>query len=157
MQVGVVTAVAIVMVAGIVIIPSYGQASTNTIQFSQPFASSGLPLCGGEEVFFSGIAHFLFHETIDGRGKIHTTMHMNYMESSAVSASGVPYQINEVNHFKVNQHDAGGVFHTVINGRLVSQGPGVNTGFHMVLQTVLDPITGEPKTIVERVEIDCVG
>lgn len=70
---------------------------------------------------------------------------MNYMESAAVSASGVPNQINEMNSFVVNQRGFGGVFHTAIDGRLVSQGPGVNTGFHMVLQTFLDPSTGEPK------------
>jgi hypothetical protein len=154
-QLGLVAAVT-AMVGGFAITPSYGQATTSMINFVTPFASSGLPLCGGEEVAFSGNAHFLFRETITPNGMLHTTMHMNYMDSAAVGlTSGAQYQINEVDHHTVNQRDLAGTFHTTINGNIV--GPvGVNTGFHMVLQTVLDA-NGEPITTVEHVETRCVG
>ena len=160
MQTGLVTFVAI-LIGAFAVTPGYGQAQSNTEQFRVPFESVGTPLCGGEEIFFSGTAHFVFHVTTGPDGEsVYTFSHLNYQRSSGVTTSGEKYEINEVNNAGARTTQTGlNEFDTVIHGTLVDQGKGINeenTIVQFVIHTVIHPngeITGE----VENVEIKCEG
>jgi hypothetical protein len=159
-QLGLVTVVA-VLIGGFAITPSYGQAQSNTIRVSTPFESSGVPLCGGEDIVFTGKINSVFHETITPDGDaVYTFSHTNFQGVTGVSESGEAFVVTDV--FNQNAHTTQtgtNEFNTVIHGTLVDKGQGVNgenTLFQFVFHTVIHPdgeITGE----VVHEETKCVG
>ena len=155
MQLGLVTAVAI-LIGGFAVTPSYGQASSNTRQYTEPFQSYGQPLCGGEEVTFSGTANFVSHTTVlpDGTSQIEF-LRLNYMQTTAVSTSGGTYQMHETDNYGSVQIGAN-TYRNVINGVLIGQGTLANTGITLVIQTTFNA-NGQPTANVFVENIRCVG
>jgi hypothetical protein len=150
--------VASVLIGGFTLTPSYGQATSTTEQFTQPFESSGLPLCGGEEVRFSGTANFVYHETVlpGGESQI-TQFHMNYMHATAVGLiSGKTFIITETDNGGSTQVGAQ-TYRTVINGNILTPGAeGTNTGITLVINTTFNA-NGQPTSEVYFENIRCVG
>lgn len=96
MLLGLVTIVAI-LIGGFTVTPGYGQAQSNTEQFKTTFESTGTPLCGGENIFFSITMHSVFHETIGPDGEsIYTFSHSNFQKARGVSESGEIFVITDV-------------------------------------------------------------
>ena len=87
---------------------------------------------------------------------------MNYQKTSGigVNINGVPngerYQINEVDHFTLNENSNPTVVHSVITGTLIHNGKGTNTGVVINLLTVFDE-NRIPKTTIDKVELRCNG
>jgi hypothetical protein len=134
-----------------------GQASTSMDNFRTPFESTPVPLCGGEEIAFSGTVHFRFKDTTNPTGAFPQLVQMNYQEIKGVGVvSGDNYIVNEVNNFKVDQNPDSDIFHTVVLSDIIHQAQKVNTVFTVELQTVLDG-DGIPKTSVVHISVGCPG
>ncbi len=128
-----------------------------TLNFTEPFNSGGTPLCGGEEVVFSGEAHFVIHENFDDQGGVHLTFHMNYQRSTATGVTtGTRYVIKESSTTSSYVSSLPATFTTIINGNLIGQGPAGNTGFHLVLHMTLNA-NGEPTSDVFIEDVRCNG
>jgi len=147
------------IMALIALTPSYGQATSSTQQFTVPFDTSGIPLCGGEVVRLIGTTNFAYHTTIlpDGSSQI-DQFHYNYMQVNAIGvSSGDSYVIREAGHGGSVQVGAD-TFQTTINGILVSLGSGTapNTGVTLVFHTTLNA-NGQPTSDVQFLNVRCVG
>ena len=111
----------------------------------------------GEDVIFSGNAHFTFKQTTTPDGELRQLTHLNYQNMKGVGViSEDVYRVQEINNFIVNQNGAGGVFHTVINVNLINPGKEVNSRVNLELQTVMDP-DGIPKLTVSHINVGCTG
>ncbi len=128
-----------------------------TLNFTEPFNSAGTPLCGGEEVVFSGDAHFVIHENFDDQGGVHTTFHVNYQRALATGVTtSTRYAMNETTTTTSYVSSLPATFTTIINGNLIGQGPAGNTGFHLVLHMTLNA-NGEPTSEVFIEDVRCNG
>ena len=113
----------VVLIVGFSISSVFGQASTSMDDLRTEFKSRAVPLCGGEEVVFSGTVHFRFKDTTNPTGAFPQLVQMNYQDIKGVGVvSGDNYIVNEVNNFKVNQNPDSGVFHTVVLSNIVHLG-----------------------------------
>lgn len=157
-QIGIVlVTTGVVLIGGFSMSSVFGQASNSMDNFKTEFESRAVPLCGGEEVVFSGTAHFRFKDTTNPTGAFPQLVQMNYQNIKGVGVvSGDNYIVNEVNNFKVNQNPDSGVFHTVVLSDIIHQGQKVNTVFTVELQTLLDG-DGIPKTSVVHISVGCQG
>jgi len=73
---------------------------------------------------------------------------------STGTISGDTYNVNEVQNFKVNTNDLGGVFHIVILTNINHLGKDSNAVVTIERQTVLDD-EGLTKTVVSHYDIRC--
>jgi len=151
-------AVLIAAVVGLLAPPlAAAQDPPQTFNERVPFASAGTPLCGGEEVAFSGTVHILTHVNVDAQGVSHYTFHMNYQNSSATGVtSGARYQINESSTSTFNTRVLPTETTTTINGTLIGRGPSNNTGFHLTVHITINA-NGEPTSEVFNESIRCNG
>ncbi len=153
---------AIVMVfgGGLFVLPSYEQALTQTVTFTVPFEITATPLCGGNEVSFSGITRFLFHETLDENGQVHQHSHLNFFKATGTDLFGERYKIVEADNLTTHDNNQAGVFHSVVKGELISEGKPSDTQTHTAvtinLLTIFDE-NGEVKTVVEKIDVRCNG
>jgi len=68
-----------------------GQTETNRFNIKTDFESAFVPLCGGEEVKFSGTAHFKFKSSTTPSG-FYQLVHLNYQNMKGTGAiSGDDY------------------------------------------------------------------
>jgi hypothetical protein len=147
-----------VLIGGSAITPGYGQANPSTTRFSVPFESAGLPLCGGEEVQFSGIMNFVFHTTIGPDGEFqYDISHVNFQGVSGVTTSGDRVVLTEVDSFVTNVRQiSANEFMTEIHGTLITQGKGINTVVELLFHTTINA-NGQVTANVEHVDEKCVG
>jgi hypothetical protein len=146
-------AIGAIMFFGFGILSVQGQALTNTFSFQSDFETLATPLCGigGEEVVFSGTAHFKFHETLSAGGSVHQSTMMNYMKTKGVGIqSGDKYEINEANIATLQDNEENDIVYSVITGKLVHAGKGTDTGVTINLLTTFDS-DGDAKTEVEKI------
>jgi hypothetical protein len=151
-------ALALAVVVGL-FIPSLAAAQDPPMTFNEriPFESSGAPLCGGEEVTFSGTMHILTHVTVDEQGGSHSVFHTNFQNTSATGlTTGTKYVINESSTFAFNTRELPTEFTQTINGNLIGQGPAGNTGFHLTVHVTINA-NGEPTSEVINESIRCNG
>jgi hypothetical protein len=147
----------LVLIGGLSMSSVLGQASTSMDNFRTLFESTPVPLCGGEEIVFSGTVHFRFKDTTNPTGAFPQLVQMNYQDIKGVGVvSGDNYIVNEVNNFKVDQNPDSDIFHTVVLSDIIHQGQKVNTVFTVELQTLLDG-DGIPKTSVVHISVGCPG
>ena len=147
----------LILIGGFSMSSVFGQASTSMDNFRTLFESTPVPLCGGEEIVFSGTVHFRFKDTTNPTGAFPQLVQMNYQDIKGVGVvSGDNYKVNEVNNFKVDQNPDSDIFHTVVLSDIIHQGQKVNTVFTVELQTLLDG-DGIPKTSVVHISVGCPG
>jgi hypothetical protein len=156
---GLVTVVTAVLIGTFAVTTAYGQAQSNTVRFSTPFETSGIPLCGGEEVFFSGTLNFVFHEIIRPDGEsAYLFSHTNYQKITAVSESGEKYVVKEVGTQRLYTTQTGDdELITIIDGVFIDTGQGINgpnTVASFEFHTIIHP---DGETTTEDVDIKCVG
>jgi hypothetical protein len=132
----------------------------------ESFASTGGPLCGGEDVIFGGTVHLLMTSTVDKAGNTHEVVHYNYKKTTAVGAvSGDPFVIREVGNSATNvrpldpgetTNDGESTF--IINGRLIRLGEdgtqSDDTLFHLTVH-ITQAGNGEVTTQFEKVVFHC--
>jgi hypothetical protein len=150
-----------VLIGGLSMTTAYGQAQTFTDRVSFPFESTGVPLCGGEQIIFTGTVNVVFHTTIGPNGEFEQTIsHTNYQRATGVSTSGEIYVIaDNTNQIAHTDQIGPNEFITVLHGTLVDKGQGingVNTLFQLVIRTVVDS-NGEVIGTVEHIDTKCVG
>jgi hypothetical protein len=152
------SAVAVLIGGGFAVIPSYGQASSNTVRLSEPFEFSGIPLCGGEEVLISGTANFVFHTTVGPNGKfIVDTFHLNYQGAKLVGMeSGNTGRISESDNSIARLSDNAFEITSQVHGTLVTNGEETNTIFQLIIHTTFNG-NGEPKITAWHIEAKCEG
>ena len=157
-QIGIVlVTTGVVLIGGFSMSSVLGQTSTNMDDLRTEFESTAVPLCGGEEVVFSGTVHFRIKDSNIPTGAFPQLVQLNYQDIQGVGVvSGDNYIVNEVNNFKVNQNPDSGVFHTVVLSDIIHQGQDVNTVLTVELQTLLDG-DGIPKTKVDHISVGCQG
>jgi hypothetical protein len=160
MQLGLVTVVT-VLIGGVALTTAYGQAQTFTDRASFDFLGQGIPLCGGEEIIFSGTVNAVFHTTIGPDGEFEQTVsHTNYQKATAVTATGEVFVITDSENLLAHTDQIGpNEFISVVHGTLVDKGQGVNgvnTLFQLVVRTLVDS-NGEVIGTVEHIDIKCVG
>lgn len=161
MQLGLVTVVTAVLIGGFAITTAYGQAQSNTVRFSTPFETSGIPICGDKEVFLSGILNFVFHETIRPNGEsAYLFSHINYQKTTAVSESGERYVWHEVQNERLTTVQNGdNELVTNLHGVVIDTGQGINginTFVQIKTHVIIHP-DGEITTEVDDVNVNCVG
>ena len=136
-----------------------GQAKPTTFNNFTPFESSGTPLCGGEEVAFSGTIHTVGHMTQgpDGRFQI-TVDHLNFQRTTATGlVSGTKYVINEADNTVVNERYTSPntlVIQSIVNGQLIGQGTATNTVIHLTFHLTINA-NGQETASVENVNTQC--
>jgi hypothetical protein len=158
---GLVTVVTAVLIGGFAVTTAYGQAQSNTIRFSTPFETSGIPICGVEEVFFSGTINFVFHETIRPNGEsAYLFSHTNFQKTTAVTESGERYVVKDVGTQRLSTTQTGDdELITVQQGVFIDTGQGINgpnTVASFVFHFIIHP-DGETTIELEDVDIKCVG
>lgn len=147
----------LVLIGGFSMSSVFGQAGTSMDNLRTVFESPPVPLCGGEEIVFSGTVDFRFKDTTTPTGAFPKLDQIDYQDIKGVGVvSGDNYIVNQVNNFKVNQSPDSGVFHTVVLSDITHQGLKVNTVFTVELQTLIDG-NGIPKTSVVHISVGCSG
>jgi hypothetical protein len=157
MQLGLVTVVA-VLIGGFAVTPGYGQANPITIRESVPFSSGGAPLCGGEDVEFSGSFNTVSHVTIGPDGMFqYSVSHLNFQGVSGVTTSGDRVVLTEADTGVANVRQiSANEFITQIHGTLVTQGKATNTVVEIQYRTIINA-NGEVTSNVERIDVRCQG
>jgi hypothetical protein len=152
MQIGLVGIMAI-FIGGYVVTPSYGK----TIHFEEPFESSLIPLCGPEDVIFSGILKFVFHETTDNDGNLRQKVHVYYVNVHGVGVTtGTQYTVHDNEHITLQEEGSDTTVTTLVRGSMISNGQDINTHVKIRLVTVMDE-NGNFETIVDDTDIKCNG
>ena len=147
----------VVLIGGFSVSSVFGQANTNMGDFRTEFEGTAVPLCGGEQVVFSGTVNFRIKDSNNPTAEFPQLVQMNYQDIQGVGVvSGDNYIVNEINNFKVNQDPDKGVFHTVVLSDIIHQGQDVDTVLTVELQTLLDG-DGIPKTSVVHINVGCQG
>ncbi len=152
-------AVAVLIGGGFAVIPSYGQASSNTERYSEPFEFSGVPLCQSEEgegFLISGTANFVVHTTTGKDGNLFVSiLHLNYQGVKAVSmTSGNTATLAEADTSIAQASNNEFRITTEVHGTLATQGDEKNTIFQLVFHINFDE-NGEPTITADHVEIKC--
>jgi hypothetical protein len=155
-QLGLVTVVA-VLIGGFAVTPGYGQANPGTSRFSVPFSTSGVILCGGEEVHFSGIMNFVLHTTLGSDGKFEYDLsHLNFQGVTGLTTSGDRVFLTEadsnIDHFRqifANE------FQAQVHGTLIDKGKGINTVVEISFPFIIN--ANEVIANVEHVGTKCIG
>ncbi|MDQ3847846.1 MAG: hypothetical protein M3261_02695 [Thermoproteota archaeon] len=156
----VVVVTALIGVGGFAVIPSFGQADSTTQKISTPFESGGIPLCGTEEIQFSGTANYILHTTTGPDGKFqYSITHVNFQGVKAVSlTSGDTYPLTQV-FTHITQVSASEFLtiadFTLVHGTLATKGGETNSIAQIVFRTSIDA-DGEPIMTIDHVELKCV-
>jgi hypothetical protein len=130
---------------------------TTTENLFVPTESGGAPLCGGEEVVWSGTMHILVRNTIDAAGGLHGTFHTNYQRVTITGVtSGTAYHITDQNNFTFTTRSLPAEFTQTINGNILGPGPSNNTGFHLTLHVTINANGTTTADVVEE-SIRCNG
>ncbi len=158
MQLGLVTVVA-VLIGGFAVIPGYGQANPTTIRISTPFESGGTPLCGGEDVIFSGRINTVLHTTVGPEGEfVYDVSHLNFQGVSGVTTiSGTPVRIAEADTTIIHFRPSANEIISEVHGKLITQGnEGDNTLFDLTFHIIINA-NGEVTSFVENINTRCQG
>jgi hypothetical protein len=149
--------VVVVLIGGFAVIPSYGQTRTTTTVLREPFEIGGQPLCGGEDVQFSGTMNLVVQTTALPDGTYQSTIqHINYQNVQGTTTSGDRVIVAEVDNYGNARQISENQIMTVIHGTLVTQGKGTNTVFTQTIHLITNA-NGQVTANVDRVVTQCVG
>ena len=114
------------LVASAPAVPGSAQATTIHENVTIPIQEVAIHPCTGEEIAFSGEAHFMFHVTVDASGGVHGTSQSNLQGVSGVGlTSGDVYRLigqdGDTSNFTGAEEITG-----VQNTRFVGPGPDNN-------------------------------
>jgi hypothetical protein len=141
-----------------VVTPSYAQASSTTERYSTYFESGGLPLCGGEEVTFSGFVNYVVHTPTLPSGEVqYSITHANFQNVKAVGlTSGKTYPMAEADNSVVRITQVSDDEFLVTSAFLGIHGAlpieGTKTLAQIVLRSTFDE-NGEATVTVDHVDI----
>ena len=144
--------IALIMICGFAVTPSYGLAQTDHFNFKVDFETSTIPACSTHQVFVSGTAHFVGKVTIGPDGEVLDAKSNVNQHAKGIDTEGHRWIFNEHNH------DSGGDFVSKIHGTFVSLGQGddfntvINISFHFVIHP-----DGEVTIEKEKVHVQCTG
>ena len=139
------------IIGGFVATSSY----TQNIKFETPFETSAIPVCGIEEVAFSGVAKFTFHEKTNPDGTSRQSVHMVYLHTRGEGmTSGTQYNTHENDRSTLIDEGNSNIIRTVMHGSFIGKGQAVNTLVTTRLVTILHD-NGDSETIVDNIDIKC--
>ncbi len=117
------------LVASAPAVPGSAQATTIHENVSVPIHEVIIHPCTGEEIAFSGEAHFMFHVTVDDSGGVHGTSQSNLQGVSGVGlTSGDVYRLIRQDGETSNFTGAEEI--TIVQNTLVV-GPGQDNNFKL--------------------------
>jgi hypothetical protein len=158
-KIGVVIAI-IVIIGGLAVVPSYGQATTSTIRLSGPISDIINNSCGGEDVQLSGTVNFVIRFTQDANGGLHNIIggHTNFQGVSGIGlTTGDKYIFSGgVNDITNIREVSASEFTFLTHGRLISQGSELNQLASSLVHATLNA-NGEITVVTEQFKFECTG
>ena len=116
------------LVASAPAVPGSAEATTIHENVTIPIQELIIHPCTGDEIVFSGEAHFTFHVTVDASGGVHGTSQSNLQGVSGVGASGDVYRLIRQGGETTNFTGAEEI--TIVQNTLVV-GPGPDNNFKL--------------------------
>jgi hypothetical protein len=101
--------------------------------------SQGMPLCGGEDVVFSGDVRIVSHSTLNAADGAESAFHLNFQNVTATGVtSGSTYHEPEADNFEFTLNGTQSTSSVIINGHLVGSGPNQNTNVQILTKLTVN-------------------
>jgi hypothetical protein len=109
----------------------------------------------GEFVLLTGLLHVLVTETVDAKGRLHTTVHFQPMGATGIGlTTGDVYRATGVTRETDNGFEIPFEATYVNNFRIIGRGKGNNLLIHEVIHVTVNA-RGEVTVLVEHISVEC--